>query len=91
MSTSYDIGSVFKDRPFPCGLRGPVAADLRRPRFALPLETSPSRHLSAHCMLERSSPLLRSQIVTSKENVKKNVSLCCKRNIQVVVTNYDHL
>ena len=37
--------------PFPFGLRGPVAADLHRPRFAPPLETSPPRHPFAQHVL----------------------------------------
>ena len=43
------------DRPFPCGLRGPVAADLHRARFAPPLETSPPRHPSAQYILTSDS------------------------------------
>ena len=38
------------NRLFPCRLRGPVAADLHRPRSAYPLETSPSRHPSARAV-----------------------------------------
>ena len=33
-----------KNLSSPFGLRGPVAADLHRPRSAPPLETSPPRH-----------------------------------------------
>ena len=33
-----------QNSPFPCGLRGPVAADLHRIHSAHPLETSPPRH-----------------------------------------------
>ena len=36
---------------FPCGLRGPVAADLHGLRFAHPLETSPPRHPFAQLVL----------------------------------------
>jgi hypothetical protein len=37
---------------FPCGLRGPDAADLHRPRYAAAMETSPPRHPSAQLVLE---------------------------------------
>jgi len=52
--------SFLRIRSFPCGLRGPVTeftpalpVDLHRPRFAPPLETTPSRHFSAHYVSEK--------------------------------------
>ena len=48
----------------PCGLRGPVAADLRRAPFGPPTETSPPRHPSAQQVLEGPEQRRRSWINT---------------------------
>ena len=48
---------IVNNLPHSCRLRGPVAADLHRPRFAHPLETSPPRHPFAGTCFPTAGPL----------------------------------
>ena len=49
---------------FPCGLRGPVAADLHRAHFVPPTESSPPRHPFAQSKSARNARIRRVRLVT---------------------------